>query len=364
MAVKKRKGGSEEKGAISLDTIIGDVDKKYGGGLIRQGSAMPNETYLPTGIFTIDMAMLGGMPEGRFLLYYGWESSGKTLLSLKTIAAAQKKHPDKKVFFVDVEGTYDAEWAAKHGVDNEMLERFQPLSGEQAVDVITTVAQADDVSVIVIDSLAMLAPMKDLENSAEDVTVATQARLISKMYVKLKVLVNKQRSQGKNVTIIAINQFRINVGQFFGDNRTLPGGKSQHFSSDIKIEMKNKEIADKDTGVVAHNEHSFVVSKNKFGNSLRQAQFSMIRSENEQGLPIGFIDDADTVISFGKKHGLVTGKKPKWRIDGIDRDFVEQGDMKPWLYENLEEFELLKKKLIGIQRRAMGLPALPPDNYL
>lgn len=365
MAMKKRgsKTTSDNSGGFTLKDVIKEVESEYGESVIKMGDAIQNETYLPTDIFTLDMALLGGIPECRFTLVYGWESSGKSLLALKTAAAAQRKYPDKKVFYANIEGTYDPNWAEVHGVDNSRLIEFQPTTGEQAVDVCVTVPEAEDVSLIIVDSLAMLVPMKDIENSAEDATVATQARLITKLMVKLKRIINMEKAKGHKVTVLFINQFRIDVGKFFGDNRTLPGGKAQLFAADVRIEMKNKEIINKSTNVITVNEHNFVITKNKLGNSIRTAQFNMIR-DPESDLGIGFIDDVDTVCTFAKKYGLIAGRKPNWVLEGVEEPFETQEKLKQFLYDNPDKFKELKKVLVSIQRKTMGLPVLPPDEYL
>lgn len=350
----------------TLRNLISEVTKEYGEGVIIKGNAVPTYTYLPTGIFTLDMALLGGIPESAFTLLYGNPSSGKSTLAVKISASAQQKYPDKEVLYVDMEGTYDPSWAEKHGVDGDRLAYARPQSGEQAVDIICAAAEAEDVSLIIVDSLAAMVPTKDLDSSASDPVVATRAKMLAQMMAKLKNKIIEERKKGHQVTVVMINQFRLKIGVMFGDPRTLPGGEAQHFYADVKIEMKNKERVGKDerdNEVVDYNEHSFVLAKAKTGNSLRNAEFRMIRNPDHV-CGAGFIDDGSTVLAFGKKMGLVTGGGSSWSIDGIDQKFSKGDDMIEYLYANPEEFRILKQKLVSLQRRSMGVPALPRDEYL
>ena len=68
----------------------------------------------------------GGLPLGRIVEFSGAEGSGKTTTTLDIIANAQKKYPDKQVLFVDVESTFDTNWANKLNVDCDSLILYRP----------------------------------------------------------------------------------------------------------------------------------------------------------------------------------------------------------------------------------------------
>ena len=99
-----------------LGEVVSQVAEKYGEHVMHLASRKPAFKHIPTGIFTLDMASFGGIPESLVTLVYGWEGSGKSTLVLRAIAQAQRKYPDKRAVLVDIEGTYDPVWGALHGL--------------------------------------------------------------------------------------------------------------------------------------------------------------------------------------------------------------------------------------------------------
>lgn len=281
-----------------------------------------------------------------------------TTVTMRAVGNAQKKYPDKQPVFVDGEGTFDPAWARRHGVDPDQMLLVQPETGEQAVDIVDAVVRARDTSIVVVDSLPALMPVKELEKSAEDSTVALQARLIGLMARKVTQALIDQRKKGYIPAVIFINQWRSKIAMM-GDTRNLPGGNALKFFIALSFEVMNKEVLGKDqfdVETVVLNEHSFKIKKNKLGNGIRTGAFDMIRDPSHP-MGAGFIDDAAAVLTYAKKFGVFGGGGSSWRIDGIDRKFGKAGEAVTWLYEEPEQFAALKTRLISMQRYNCGLPA-------
>ena len=112
---------------------------------------------IPTGSLGLDLALgVGGLPRGRVVEIYGPESSGKTTLALECIAEGQKRRGVGA--FIDAEHALDASYARKLGVSVEDLLISQPDNGEQALEITETLVQSGAIDVLVIDSVAALAP--------------------------------------------------------------------------------------------------------------------------------------------------------------------------------------------------------------
>ena len=96
---------------------ISQIKKQHGeGAVMRLGdsSQVPVEV-ISTGSLGLDIALgIGGLPRGRIIEIYGPESSGKTTLSLQTIAECQKA--GGVAAFVDAEHALDPIYAARIGV--------------------------------------------------------------------------------------------------------------------------------------------------------------------------------------------------------------------------------------------------------
>lgn len=151
----------DENKRKALDLAIKQIDKAFGkGALIRLGDKVLEPiASISTGSIGLDLALgIGGIPQGRIIEIYGPESSGKTTLSLQIIAEAQRS--GSICAFVDAEHALDVKYAGNLGVDIENLLVSQPDFGEQALDIVETLARSGAVDVIVIDSVAALTPKK------------------------------------------------------------------------------------------------------------------------------------------------------------------------------------------------------------
>lgn len=163
--------------AGEIGAALKQIEKLHGPGMVRKGNERAVVKHIPSGIFTLDIASLGGFPEGRTTLIYGHASAGKSTLLSRGIAGAQKKYPDKVAVLVDLEHTYDPVWGERHGVDNEKLLLVQPGYGEQALDMAEALLKAEETSFLGLDSIAALLPMK--KTSGPTRTLRWQKRPVS-----------------------------------------------------------------------------------------------------------------------------------------------------------------------------------------
>lgn len=76
----------------SLRAVFGEIRSKYGTGAVAQadrGRTFAGRRF-STGIFSLDLAIGGGVPWGKVVLAYGPESGGKTFIWLKSVANVQR----------------------------------------------------------------------------------------------------------------------------------------------------------------------------------------------------------------------------------------------------------------------------------
>lgn len=365
-AVRRRRTLADvpDMSASEINKVIGEIRKRYGDGTIIKGSEAKQPYRIPTGIFTFDYATLGGIPHNRVTMFHGAKHSGKTTGACRCMAGAQSSMSDQQVAFIDVEGTYDATWGAKVGVDNEALLLVQPDSGEHAVDLCDGLLRARETSLIVIDSLAALLPLKEQESSAEDSLVGAQSRLITSMMRKISAGMIAERKRKHFVSILLINQQRTKIGGWSpsGEPLSLPGGKAVGFFSSLEVQWKNKEIAGKDVhgiDTMTHNEHAFSIQKNKMNGGMRTGEFQMVRDAdaNKFGLIEGEVDDAATLVAFSKKLGWYTGAGKGQRLEFLDfeQSFTSADACITFLYENPDIKWKLRTCLIADHARRMGM---------
>jgi recombination protein RecA len=358
--IRVRPGGAVPKEKSELEAVLKQMRKQYGPHIASLANEMGQPERIPTGIFILDFALLGGIPHNRITHIVGERSAGKSLLASKIAAGAQQQFPDNQVVLIDVEGTQETTWTSKLGVDPEKLLVVQPETGEHAVDIVDALASSREVSLLIVDSIAALVPMRELDVSAEDALVGEQARLVGRMIRKVTAILIKERARGHAITILLVNQFRSRIGGY-GDPRTLPGGRAIEFCATLQLIMKNKETQGRDeydVEAITENEHSFLIQKNKINGGVRTGEFRLMRLPNvELGLSEGDVDDAGTLFAYAKKFGVYTGGGSSWTLDfgeGAHR-FRGVTDASIALYQNPELYWQLRNHLIARQAEHLGM---------
>ena len=187
----------------ALDSALAQIERQFGkGSIMKLGdeNAVQQIEATSTGSLGLDIALgIGGLPKGRIVEIYGPESSGKTTLTLHTVAEEQKK--GGVCAFVDAEHALDPQYAKKLGVDLDELLISQPDTGEQALEIVDTLVRSGAVNMIVVDSVAALTPKSELEGDIGDSSVGVHARLMSQAMRKLTGSISRS-----NCMVIFINQ--------------------------------------------------------------------------------------------------------------------------------------------------------------
>lgn len=285
----KEKAGDTKK---NIDAIVDEIKGKFGEGMIMKlGDVRRVDVEaIPTGSLSLDIALgIGGVPRGRIVEVYGPESSGKTTLTLHTIANAQKA--GGVAAFIDAEHALDPEYAKRIGVNINNLLISQPDSGEQALDIVETLVRSNAVDVIVIDSVAALVPRAEIEGEMGDQHVGRQARLMSQALRKLTAIISKS-----NVVVIFINQLRMKIGVMFGNPETTTGGNALKFYSSIRIEVRKSAQVKKGDDVVG-NQVNVKIAKNKVAPPFKTTSFFIMYNEG--------ISWSDDVLDTGVKYEVI-----------------------------------------------------------
>ncbi len=311
----------DENKQKALDLALKQIDKAFGkGAMVRLGDKViePIEA-ISTGSLGLDMALgIGGVPEGRVIEIYGPESSGKTTLTLHIIAEAQRK--GGVCAFIDAEHALDVGYAKNLGVDVENLLVSQPDYGEQALDILETVARSGAVDVIVVDSVAALTPKAEIEGEMGDMQVGLQARLMSKALRKLTSILHKM-----NTTVIFINQIRMKIGMTgYGSPETTTGGNALKFYASVRIDIRRIATLKQGESQIGNRTKAKVV-KNKVAPPFRIAEFDIMFGEGvskegelvDYGVKLDIIDKSGAWFSY-KDQKLGQGRenvKDKFKED-------------------------------------------------
>jgi recombination protein RecA len=309
-----KKKGSE------VAAVIAAIKKAKGEKTIIMGNQVPDVRRIATGLFEFDFATGGGFPRGRYSIIYGPESSGKSNMCYLAAATAQKGPEEcNVVIWVDLEHTFDPKWAARMGVDVDRLVVVKPGYGEEAVDIIDGLIHADDVALIVVDSLAMVVSSKEVEQSVEKFDVGTASILVKRLCNKVTIALSEEAKRDHDPAVIFVNQTRMKIGVMFGDPETMPGGQTMKFLSSLTVRVYGKPKYIKECGpdVPMLKETVAVIKKAKVG--IIRANFNYDMALVEHGdLSCGESDSWTLVKNELQAAGkLVKAQKGTgWVLDG------------------------------------------------
>ena len=287
----------------ALDAALSQIERQFGKGAVMRMGDAPREAIpaISTGSLGLDIALgIGGLPKGRIVEIYGPESSGKTTLTLQTIAECQKA--GGTAAFIDAEHALDPVYAGKLGVNVDDLLVSQPDTGEQALEIADMLVRSGSVDILVVDSVAALTPRAEIEGDMGDTHVGLQARLMSQAL--RKITGNIKRS---NCLVIFINQIRMKIGVMFGNPETTTGGNALKFYSSVRLDIRRIGSVKQGDEVVG-NETRVKVVKNKVSPPFRQAEFQVMYGKG--------IYHMGEVLDLGVQEGLVEKSGAWYSYDG------------------------------------------------
>ena len=264
----------------NLDDVIKGVNKKFNQELAVKGIGEFVIKRIPFTSPRLNYETYGGIPRGRISMFAGKESSGKSSTALDIVKNAQKlfveeweseiaslreqlltklskpqerelqdklsflekRGPLQTVYF-DAEGTIDSDWARKLGVDvdNVYLVRLHTQTAEQFLDqVINVTRDADNVGLVIIDSIAVLVPQLVHDESLEQKNMGGNAKVVTDFVNKVCPILNE-----KNIACIIINQARDDFKNPYAEF-SIPCGNALKLASSLTLTFQKGKLLDED----------------------------------------------------------------------------------------------------------------------
>lgn len=318
---------------VGADVITHLTDEK---GRVRSGCS--------SGSLMLNLALSGlphvGYAWGRIVELFGPEQSGKTTLALHSVAEAQKL--EVPTMYIDAEHACDPDYMEAIGINLDELAFVQPDFGEQSLE---TVIQSikSGYRLIVIDSVAALIPLAELEGDMGDSHMGLQARMMGQGMRKMSSLIAKSKS-----IVIFVNQIRMKIGVRFGNPETTTGGLALKFFASYRLEIRSprgKKIEEKKKlgkeTVEIGTESTVTVKKNKVYPPFRKAIISIIYGKGIDKL-------RDAVNYLEHKKLFKPDDRNVLRIKILDKSYT-----KNTLASSLKDDAQLKKAVVGLIKESV-----------
>jgi recombination protein RecA len=374
-----------------LDKILGSdmmkiIAKKHGVSVIRRASEHHSATshFIPTGSLNLDWVLGGGYRVGGIHTVWGPKSSGKTTTLLLTIGNAQKmcancwdfaqfhdektgevlstpvcpcgKYREVIVGYINVEGTWDAEWARKLGVDTNSLLLSEPEYAEQSLDIAEALIRDGNIDILALDSLAFMTPEKEVEESASKELMGMQPRVLGKGIRKFVAAMNHMsNTTGRKPTVFFTNQVRMKLGVMFGNPETQPGGMAPQFAATTELKFKtaryeiekdkDKEAPDVDLNICKPISvlFSFKGEKNKQGTPMLEGAYRLVLVSTEARQK-GTVNDETVIMDQAEKYGIIKKESNKWTCAGVP--FATKGAIEETLTKDPPFRRLLTRRVM------------------
>lgn len=274
--------------ASNLDQLIKEINKKHGPNTINRATDFENleVEYVSTGSAYLDWAIGKGIPRGKIIELYGIPSSGKSLISSYIVAEAQRR--GEECVWFDCENSFDPSFAETLGIDVDKLIISQVSLGETTMDLVKETISKGQPSIVVVDSVAAMIPRSDLEESLEQATMATRARMMSRGLAQINAV-------NKNTIVIFINQLRTDLGAYGGPSVTT-GGRALGFYASVRIEVKRGDFIEQGKQKIGQ-VIKFRIVKNKVAPPFKEGYFKFLYE--------GKIDKADEMVSLALLNGKI-----------------------------------------------------------
>ena len=302
------------------------LDTKWKG-VVKRGSdpsAVRPIVRIPTGCFTLDCISGGGLPLSRMVEFWGEYSTGKSLLLLLAMAEAQRN--GYSCAYVETENNWDAQLAAKLGIDLEALILVQTNKHEDVVDITEVLVSGGGVNLVGIDSIAALMPKAVRERKASEATRGIEAKLNNLLARKCIAAMTDDPTKEPWCCVVVINQTRADLSGGLYPQRPKPGGgQGLKFFKSISVEVRRGEergLTGKQPApgkpTVGHVIKLRIEKNRTFRPKLQGAFDYYYADAPDLGIRGGSIDTLKEMVTMGVAEGVVKQSGAFFTVPGTE----------------------------------------------
>jgi len=394
---------------VGLDSVMEKMNKDFKETVGVKGLGHLELKRIPFTSPRLNYITYGGVPRGRLTMFAGKESSGKSTTALdivknaqitfrqeyadeladlkKQIKAAEKILEDKsskkgakdeakkalpelkeklsylekrgvlQIVYFDAEGTIDKDWAKKLGVDVEdvWIVQLHQQTAEQFLDqVLRVVRDADNVGLVIIDSIAVLVPQLVHGESLEQKSMGGNAAVVTMFCNEVCPLLGK-----KNICMVAIQQVRDSMNPYA--EFTIPGGNALKLACSLIMIFQKGKFFD-----AAGNEqkNSFEtpqgnqiwcrIQKTKISKCDRRCGFYSLNYDYGVDVVADLIPmaiDTGVIAKAGSWFSIVSPSDPTGYMTYEDGEIVKfqgQTNMMQFLRETPEAYNFVERRVMAI----------------
>jgi len=276
-----------------------------------------------------------GYTKGGYNSIIAKGGTGKTTLALAA-GATEINETGKYVVYYDAEGTIDDSYIARTGIDWNKVIYYKGRNLEEMLDNIEAMSTADDVGMIILDSIPIFVSSVVEAKSAEDNNMSVEARKYS---ARMPIIEGNCSRRG--IALLGLTSYKTTPGAM-GDPRYLPRGLWQYTMGNTIIDLTKKDkIFDDGKNLVGHS-LEIRVKKSKLVpydeteiikvNLYYDGVFNQVDEYARVFTESGIARTGGAWIFFPSKDG------EELKANGLVK-FIEH------LKENPEDFEFLKQQL-------------------
>lgn len=328
-----------EKSKISVVDILKKLNKgKAEEDKIKVASDYGNEFFVKKVVATASPYLnyrFRGYTKGGYNSIIAKGGTGKTTFALAA-ATTEIEETGKYVVYYDAEGTIDDSYISRTGIDWNKVIYYKGRNLEEMLDNIEAMSTADDVGMIILDSIPIFVSSVVEAKSAEDNNMSVEARKYS---ARMPIIEGNCSRRG--IALLGLTSYKTTPGAM-GDPRYLPRGLWQYTMGNTIIDLTKKDkLFDENKSLVGHSielrikksklvpyDESEVIKVNFYYDGVFNQVDEYARVFTESGIA----RTGGAWIFFPNKDG------EELKANGLVK-FIEH------LKENSEDFEFLKSQL-------------------
>jgi len=283
--------------------------------------------WISTGSIALDYKMSGtargGVAYGYITEFAGESQSGKSLLAWHIIKDAQVKQNAIALYY-DVESRVNNAFMDLIGIDRSRVVINDGLkSAEEIFNNISLFLKKialgknpNRYAVIVIDSIAQMTSIEELDKEYGEKTMATKARLLHELFRKISTNLKTY-----NVALVLLNQVTQNMNKKnkYDDDYIIPGGTAIEHNASTRVRLfPSSAFKDKDNEIIG-NRIRAKITKNSFIPAHKTTSFPLYYANG--------IANEESVEEILVEKGIISGTTWKTlQMPGKDgREYKWQG---------------------------------------